>query len=270
MESGEKFDIGYFAIDGKGGQEGRHRALAAKQLGCNEIPVVVVDKTIEYEDIVEFVSTYKDMDRAEVNNAFILQNYDGISDLCWRELNHFIEYKLAETVNEHKSNRVFNKLFEDKYFGKINEAVNSKDIKKYIKLAKDSGFDDDSMASQHVNKIISIIERVPENVILYRVIFVDDPKQINSQDIGNHYVAKERDLSNSHYVQSHVGGGTPYMLKVRAPKNLIDVHETIVNNIKYPHEKEITLKNKGLGAEILKVTPFKPQSSDDDFLFMDY
>jgi hypothetical protein len=36
---------------------------------------------------------------------------------------------------------------------------------------------------------------------------------------------------------------------------MIDYYESIKNNILYPNEEEITLKNKGFGAEIIKITP---------------
>jgi len=36
---------------------------------------------------------------------------------------------------------------------------------------------------------------------------------------------------------------------------MIDFFESIKNNILYPNEEEITLKNKGFGVNILKIVP---------------
>jgi hypothetical protein len=40
---------------------------------------------------------------------------------------------------------------------------------------------------------------------------------------------------------------------VSAEKLMVDVMETLSNNILYPHEEEITLKNKGVGVKIINV-----------------
>jgi len=34
---------------------------------------------------------------------------------------------------------------------------------------------------------------------------------------------------------------------------MVNVMETLSNNILYPHEEEITLKNKGMGVEIINI-----------------
>jgi hypothetical protein len=36
---------------------------------------------------------------------------------------------------------------------------------------------------------------------------------------------------------------------------MIDFYESIKNNILYPGEKEITLKDKGFGAKIVEIMP---------------
>lgn len=138
---------------------------------------------------------------------------------------------------------------------------------KLISLGTNSSFESKDLASKHLDRLISKIDSLPQSVRLYRVIFVDDPSQIDRTNIGNHYVLKMRDLEQSHQQISHVGGGEPYVLTVKADKSLIDVPNTLINNMKYPHENEITLKDKGKGAKIIKVEPFK-ESGEDDFLNM--
>ena len=43
------------------------------------------------------------------------------------------------------------------------------------------------------------------------------------------------------------------MLTVLADRELVDIDETIVNNILYPNEEEITLKHKGKGSKVTKI-----------------
>jgi hypothetical protein len=44
---------------------------------------------------------------------------------------------------------------------------------------------------------------------------------------------------------------------VSADKKLIDINSTIHNNILYPNENEVTLKNRGKGVEILSIKKVK-------------
>ena len=149
----------------------------------------------------------------------------------------------------------------------LGQDIKSPSKEELISLGVGSAFESEELASKHLDSLISKIESLPQSVKLYRVIFVDDLNQIDRINIGNHYVLKMRDLEQSHQQISHVGGGKPYLLTVKADKSLIDVPNTLINNMKYPHENEITLKNKGNGAKIIKVEPFK-EGGEDDFLNM--
>ena len=42
---------------------------------------------------------------------------------------------------------------------------------------------------------------------------------------------------------------------LRIQKQMIDFYESIKNNILYPGEKEITLKDKGFGSKIIEIMP---------------
>lgn len=125
----------------------------------------------------------------------------------------------------------------------------------YMKAAFDSGYDEESMAKMQINKFLNRLTNLPEIVTLYRVVFVEDESKIDHINIGEHYGVNERNLLASHYRQSHVGGGNPFLLTVKADRNLVNFHETLLNNIIYPHENEITLKNNGRGANIVKIKP---------------
>lgn len=92
MKNGEKAPIGFFTINSSQ-QEGRHRALAAKELGCKKIPVIST-RNLSQEDVIEMVLDYKDMTREELDSRYKSWGYLGITDLDWRELQNFIKFKL--------------------------------------------------------------------------------------------------------------------------------------------------------------------------------
>lgn len=140
----------------------------------------------------------------------------------------------------------------------LKEDINLED---YLDDAYKAGFDNKAMAMGHIRRVYEKIKALPDMITLYRVVFVDSPEEIDRVKVGKHYVLKKSELESSHYAQSHVGKGEPYMLIVKAPKSIVDVEETMKNNVLYPHEKEITLKNDGIGANIVLVKPFQPSET---------
>ena len=164
------------------------------------------------------------------------------------------------------------------FFPNYQVFINKRNMKNFIRqrlredliynhVVGDATNDEYQITEDDLNRISDIkneLNSLPQTLTLYRVVYVDDEGQINQIEVGSHYVLKRRELESSHYQGSHVGGGSPLILTVKADKSLIDVQTTINNRVKYPHEKEVTLKNKGVGAKIIKVEPF--ESSDEDLI----
>ena len=92
MKNGDKFPIGYYE-DNKPNQEGRHRAVALLEIGCQSMPIVVI-KNLTPEQIKKVVLTFKDFSKEELDAKFKHMGYHGISSLDWRELQNYITYKL--------------------------------------------------------------------------------------------------------------------------------------------------------------------------------
>lgn len=92
MKNGAKFPIGFYRKSDSG-QEGRHRALALMILGCEEMPIVVISK-ISNKQIHDFVLNHKDSSREQLDTLFKSMDYNGISDLDWREFKNYVNYRL--------------------------------------------------------------------------------------------------------------------------------------------------------------------------------
>lgn len=117
------------------------------------------------------------------------------------------------------------------------------------------GFDNDE-ALYELNNITDYYDNLPENLTLYRIIFAGSKNEIDRQYPGSHYSISQKDLLENHYgsLRDSSYGDKCFIIKVKAQKQLIDSYESIKNNILYPNEQEITLKNKGFGAEVIKIT----------------
>lgn len=107
-------------------------------------------------------------------------------------------------------------------------------------------------AEEKLDSLIDYIKNLSDPVKLYRILVVDSKEDINTEELGSHYSTDRRDLISSHSYLT--GSGEKYFLvSVKAPKKLIDINETISNNILYPNENEITLKKNGRGVEIVSI-----------------
>jgi hypothetical protein len=139
----------------------------------------------------------------------------------------------------------------------------------FIKLTEDNtdnllgylyemGFENDD-AMYELNNITDFYDNLPNTLILYRIVFADTEEEVDTQYPGNHYSMNKKNLIDSHYgsLRDSSYGSDPFVIKVKVQKQLIDFYESIKNNILYPNEEEITLKNKGFGADIIEIMPVK-------------
>ena len=90
---------------------------------------------------------------------------------------------------------------------------------------------------------------LPKKMTLYRIVFADFPKDVNLDEPGSHYALDRKELMSSHgYLQGY--GEHKYLITVHSKKSQMDVQDTLHNRVLYPHENEITLKDKGKSVEI--------------------
>ena len=131
----------------------------------------------------------------------------------------------------------------------------------WIKVGLESGFDDEFSASEHLDYILDILDDLPEEVKLYRIVYLDSLFDLDKLKPGTHYVLNKNSLLRNHYLlditSSHGYGEKPYLLTVKVNKSKIDLNLTVDNNMRYPNEQEIILKNKGKGAVIIDIKEIK-------------
>jgi hypothetical protein len=136
-----------------------------------------------------------------------------------------------------------------------NFMLSSNDRNYLLSAYEDMGYEYE-WAQEDLDELVRFINRLPKRVKLYRVILVDEEGQIDREKPGSHYSMDKENLLGSHMldsVKSSSLGNEAYLITVKADKGSIDIMETLHNNILYPHEKEITLYDKGKGAEIIDI-----------------
>lgn len=148
--------------------------------------------------------------------------------------------------------------------GEVNESekvdkkisLSDKDKRLFYQAYQEMGMDKEWYENNLLD-ILDWLNGLPEETILYRLLYVDDDEKIDKEFLGDHYTPNKKELLYNHYNKGSIYGGNeghPILVKVKINKQQIDIFNTIHNNIYYPHEEEITLKNKGKNVKIIDVT----------------
>jgi hypothetical protein len=120
------------------------------------------------------------------------------------------------------------------------------------------GYTYEEDAIDDITDKINEYKKFPDPVVLYRVIAVKDKKMINTGDLGEHFTqyewAIDGDMMMSIGSDNWEDDWEPYVVKVLSPLSEIDVWQTIVQNLAFPNEHEINIKNNGKGVKIIKTT----------------
>jgi hypothetical protein len=134
--------------------------------------------------------------------------------------------------------------------------LSEKETKNLIDSLIEMGFDEED-SEYELNNLINYYDNLSNKITLYRIVFSDSSDTIDTQYPGSHYSINKKNLIDSHYssLRDSSYGENAYLIQVVAEKQMIDFFESIKNNILYPNEEEITLKNKGFGVRIIKITP---------------
>ena len=107
-------------------------------------------------------------------------------------------------------------------------------------------------AENEVEYYLKWAKNIPKTQKGYRILVVNDKKDINLDEIGSHFSKNRSELLSNHSFCTGCGEKY-YLITAEIPKNEVDIEETIKNNILYPNEMEITVKNKGKNVKILKI-----------------
>tara|TARA_R110000824_G_scaffold199025_2_gene383084 strand:+ start:942 stop:1391 length:450 start_codon:yes stop_codon:yes gene_type:complete len=111
-------------------------------------------------------------------------------------------------------------------------------------------------AIEDLQSLLEWLNGIPETITLYRLLYIDEDKEINKEELGDHYSDNKKELLYNHHNKGSIYGGhwgDPVLLTVKIKKDQIDIFNTLHNNIIYPHEQEITLKDKGKGTEVIDI-----------------
>ena len=104
------------------------------------------------------------------------------------------------------------------------------------------------------------VKTLPKTLTGYRILVVNDEKDINLDEIGSHFSENKVELLSNHSFCTGCGEKY-YLITAKIPKKEVDLEEMIKNNILYPNEHEITVKNKGKNVKIVKIEEINTENN---------
>lgn len=136
--------------------------------------------------------------------------------------------------------------------------INKKQYNEFIDYALKTGFDNEESAKLQLKNLVNLFNKLPDTIKLYRLVFLSKKSDLRKEELGSHYVLNKKTLIQNHYDKmlynySEFENSKPYIMAVETSKSKIDFYETIRNNLAYPNEQEITLKNKGQGIKLISL-----------------
>ena len=123
------------------------------------------------------------------------------------------------------------------------------------------GYNDSEEAIAELTDKIHEYQNYSDPVTLYRIVGVRNKKLIRTNDMGEHFTPYkwnlDGDMLNSIGHDNWDSNTIPYVIVAAVPLSEIDVLQTLIQNLSFPNEHEVNLKNKGNGAKIIKTYKLK-------------
>ena len=112
------------------------------------------------------------------------------------------------------------------------------------------GFEEEDIDSTYYrsfNKILKKLSNLPKIIDLYRIIEIPNIEHFKQKEIGHHYVLDFNTFKSDGFrvsVDISDSNENLYIIHAQVNKEEIDFESTIIQQLAYPNEKEITLYNE--------------------------
>jgi len=171
----------------------------------------------------------------------IFENYD----ISINKISKTYQQKKSDFINSIKS---FSDIDDDK-------------IRECLEYFGYEGFNYEEEAFEDLKEKINYYKQMPKPVILYRAIGIKNKKMINTDELGEHYTPYKWNINFDTLLSIGYEGWDkntkPYVMEVSVPHSEIDVIQTIIQNLSFPNEHEINIKNNGKNVKFIKTYKLK-------------
>lgn len=118
------------------------------------------------------------------------------------------------------------------------------------------GYNDEEDAFEDFQEKVKDWKKMPNPIRLYRVIGAENEKAINTDELGEHWTNESWNLDGDMLL--HIGSEMwedvdAYVVEALVPLKEINIIQTILQNLSFPREFEINLKDKGKNIKVDKI-----------------
>lgn len=126
-------------------------------------------------------------------------------------------------------------------------------IYEYIKNNHE-GFNSYDDAIEYLDYFFNYFEKLPNELILYRMLYLENINNLNKNEIGLHFT-NNKITFNKNFIQkmgfSLDDINNVYIIKIKTNKKELDLETTLINRLNYPDENEFTLNKNSKYSIIL-------------------
>lgn len=236
-----------------------------------ESKIEVVGEGIDDEDFL-LLTPFGKFEYFDFINEYRHRRFEKYVDDLYAVGDNQIMFPTHNSIAQTRESAFLWEMYKDKlkrkWYGLVNPGldipddaiITEQDLSDEELKYLDSSFENmgtpSEIASEELGNLITWVKNLPEELFLYRLLYLDDVNNIDYDELGSHYSQDRTVLIDNHYSRGSIYGDMgehAYLITVKVPKSEVDVMETLNNNILYPNEEEITLKNKGIGATYLDI-----------------
>ena len=169
----------------------------------------------------------------------------------------YIKKLILEDINPY--NKYMSKIREEqlRFFESLKtfKDIKKSDVPKIIDMLGHEGYNDEEEAIDDLKNKIKEWKKLNDPCILYRIVSSETIEDINKEEPGEHWTMYDwnldGDLINS--IDDDTWEDKPlFIIEAKVPLSEIDIKQTIIQNLSFPNEYEINLKNKGKNIKFMK------------------
>jgi hypothetical protein len=170
----------------------------------------------------------------------------------------YIKKLILEDINPY--NKYMSKIREEqlRFFESLKtfKDIKKSDVPKIIDMLGHEGYNDEEEAIYDLEDKIKEWNKLNDPCILYRIVSSETIENINKEEPGEHWTMYDwnldGDLINS--IEDDTWEDNPlFVIEAKVPLSEIDIKQTIIQNLSFPNEHEINVKDNGRNVEIIKI-----------------
>jgi hypothetical protein len=167
-------------------------------------------------------------------------------------------YRLYRRLLEvYDPNRLANLRREFNSIEKFADINTKAKLEACIEFFGHNSFFEEEEAYTYLKERVEMFNNLPNLITLYRVVLLNRLSELRRDNLGSSFVLDRNKINDEFLnliVENRIKGKKAFIIEVLVHKSEIDVKTTLLQNLNFLAEEEITLKNDGRNIKIVNIT----------------